>query len=192
MITTIILALGMTLGNPSEGLETYSVNISDSKITWEGKKVGGGHTGFINVQNGQLQLEDGIIKGGSFTIDMASITNEDLEGEYKGKLEGHLKSDDFFGVENFPTATFQITKAVPQGSDMYKLEGDITIKGITKSIKFPVSVSNEGENLNASAEITIDRSEFDVRYGSGSFFDDLGDKVIYDNFTLNVNLVASK
>ncbi len=192
MLTTIILALGLSLGNPSEGVETYNVKVKESTIKWEGNKVGGSHTGTIDLKEGGLILEDGFIKGGSFEIDMTSIANEDLTGDYKAKLEGHLKSDDFFGVETFPTATFEITNAIPQGPDKYKIEGEITIKGITKQIKFPATVTGKGETLEASAEITVDRSDFDVKYGSGSFFDNLGDKVIYDDFILQVSLVASK
>ncbi len=192
MLNSILLAFALLIGNPSEGIETYTVNAEDSKISWVGSKVGGSHNGFISVKEGRLDLENGVINGGSFVIDMTTLTDEDLSGEYKQKLEGHLKSDDFFGVENFPTASFQITRAVPQGPGKYKIEGDITIKGITKSIKFPAEVSSDNDIITANANITIDRSEFDVKYGSGSFFDNLGDKVIYDDFTLDVTLKASK
>lgn len=191
MIYSIILALGLAFGTTGEGIETKSVSVDDSKITWIGRKVGGSHNGYINLTQGSLLVEDSKIVGGSFEIDMSSITNEDLSGEYKGKLEGHLKSDDFFGVEKFPTATFEITEAIPQGPGKYKITGDITIKGITKEIKFPASVTENGGIYEASADITIDRSEFNVRYGSGSFFDNLGDKVIYDDFDLSVTLTTN-
>ena len=137
-------------------------------------------------------MEDGQLVGGIFTIDMTTIACLDLSGEYQGKLEGHLKSDDFFGVEKYPTATFVITKAVPQGPGKYKVIGNMTIKDKTEEVQFNASVEERDGKVTASATITLDRSKYDVRYGSGSFFDNLGDKTIYDDFDLTVNLVASK
>jgi polyisoprenoid-binding protein YceI len=137
-------------------------------------------------------MEEGALTGGSFSIDMATLVCEDLSGEYKGKLEGHLKSDDFFGVANNPTADFTITSSIAQGPGKYKIVGDLTIKGITKEIKFPATVTEENGVYTAVADITVDRSEYDVKYGSGSFFDGLGDKVIYDEFNLAVSLSVSK
>ena len=166
--------------------------VSEGTVNWEGTKVGGAHTGTINITEGSLEVKDGNIVGGKLTIDMNSLACTDLEGEYKGKLEGHLKSDDFFGVEKYPTATFAITKAVPQGPGKYKVVGNITIKGTTEEIQFPAEVSVEGGKVTAKADLTIDRSKFDIRYGSGSFFDNLGDKTIYDDFELSISLTASK
>ena len=108
------------------------------------------------------------------------------------KLVGHLKSDDFFGVETHPTATFVLKSAEKKSGNEYTVKGDLTIKGITKSIEFPATVKVSGNTLEASAEVVIDRSKFDVKYGSGSFFDGLGDKMIYDDFTLDISLVATK
>ncbi|MEL7145417.1 MAG: YceI family protein, partial [Bacteroidota bacterium] len=112
----------------------------------------------------------------------------DLEGKSKGNLESHLKSDDFFGVNNYPTAKIVITKVVPQGPGKYKVTGDLTIKGTTKEIKF---IANQSGNT-ATADLVIDRSEYDIRYGSGSFFENLGDKTIYDDFELSVSLALMK
>lgn len=190
MVYSIILALGFIFGGANSGIETKTAVVEDSKITWIGRKVGGSHNGSINLKEGALQMENGKIIGGRFVIDMTSITDEDLSGEYKTKLEGHLKSDDFFGVEKYPTATFEITEAIPQGPGNYKITGNITIKGITKEIKFPAKVTEDNGVYTATANLTIDRSEYNVRYGSGSFFDDLGDKVIYDDFDLSVSISA--
>lgn len=133
------------------------------------------------------------MRGGSFEIDMQSIKNTDIENEeYNQKLVGHLKSDDFFGVEKYPKASFVIKEVDQKNASKYHVKGDITIKGTTKSIEFPVEISMMDDKAVASASITIDRSEFDIRYGSGSFFDGLGDKMIYDDFTLDVTLVAAK
>jgi polyisoprenoid-binding protein YceI len=123
---------------------------------------------------------------------MTSITTTDMTGEYATKLDNHLKSDDFFGTQNHPTAKFEISSAISQGNDLYKLTGDLTIKGIKKPIKFNATVKESNGVKTANALIKIDRSEFNVRYGSGSFFDNLGDKTIYDEFDLEVSLVTSK
>jgi polyisoprenoid-binding protein YceI len=169
--------------------ETYTADVEKSKIIWKGYKVTGEHTGTINLKSADLEMEEGNLTGGSFVIDMASITCTDLEGKYKGKLEGHLKSADFFGVEEHPTANFKITKVVSRGTPGdYKVVGNLTIKNITKEIKFMVNIN---ESI-AKATLKIDRSDFDVRYGSGSFFDKLGDKTIYDEFDLAIEMVIKK
>ena len=179
---------------PGNGaLESFNVNSKESVIKWQGYKVTGKHNGTVMVKNGKLDYQDGMLVGGSFDIDMASISCDDLEGEWAQKLEGHLKSDDFFGVENFPTAHFEITNVVSRGTPgAYRVTGDLTIKGITKSIKFNTDVKEEATERRATAKVTLDRAEYNVRYGSGSFFDNLGDKTIYDEFDLEIELVASK
>tara|TARA_R110002020_G_scaffold429881_3_gene639547 strand:+ start:397 stop:969 length:573 start_codon:yes stop_codon:yes gene_type:complete len=159
------------------------VNIKDSSIKWVGKKVTGKHEGTINLKEGYFEMENDQISGGQFVIDMTSIVTTDLTGESKGQLEGHLKSDDFFGIENFPTATLVIAKATKTATG-YAVDGDITIKETTQPISFDLAV----EDNTASTKLTIDRSKFNVRYGSGSFFDNLGDKTIYDDFTLAIEL----
>ncbi len=189
MIKALILFAAL-LG--TEAKENYKVSTDESTIEWVGKKVTGQHNGVISLQGGRLEMEEGKLVGGIFTIDMTTITDKDLSGGSKEKLEGHLKSDDFFGVEKFPTSTFVITKAVPQGPGKYKIVGNITIKGKTEEIQFPATVEEKDGKITASATLSIDRSKFDVRYGSGSFFDNLGDKTIYDNFDLSISLVASK
>ena len=168
-----------------------AVNTEASTIVWTGSKVvGKEHTGTLALASGSLDISKGVLKGGSFTVDMTTLTDTDLEGEWKGKLEGHLKSDDFFGVEAYPTADFKIKKVKSTGNGNYDVTGDITIKGKTESISFSTSLKEVNDEYEATASITIDRSKFDVRYGSGSFFDDLGDKAISDEFTLEVKLVT--
>ena len=172
---------------------SYKVNTTNSNVQWKGYKVTGEHYGVINLQDGTLQFEDGMLKGGEFTINMTTIQCLDMQGEYAGKLEGHLKSADFFGVEKFPTAKFVITSAVPRGTPGdYKIVGNLTIKEKTQEIKFLANVTEAEGAVTATADVQVDRSDFDVRYGSGSFFDGLGDKTIYDEFDLKVKLVASK
>nr|WP_321236088.1 YceI family protein [uncultured Psychroserpens sp.] len=160
------------------------VKISESTVTWKGHKVTGSHEGTINLVEGTLLFEDNYLAGGSFTIDMTSINVTDLEaGKGKEKLEGHLKSDDFFGTNNHSKATFTITKV--DGKDgNYSVTGDLTIKGKTHPITFNMNIAN---NV-ATASLKVDRTKYDIKYGSASFFDGLKDKAIYDEFDLNVTL----
>ena len=186
MLQTILIITALL--NIGEAPTDYKVDPKASKVAWKGEKVTGGHTGTIQLKEGTIILDEGKLTGGTFTIDMTTIdSDEDLS-----KLEGHLKSDDFFGVEKFPTSTFTITEVVDQGPRGYNVTGDITIKGITKEIEFDAKVEDTDKGIKATAEIELDRSEFDVKYGSGSFFDGLGDKLIYDDFNLTIELVASK
>ena len=171
-------------------VETVKVDTDASVINWQGYKVLGSHTGTIKLQDGSLQMQDDRLVGGSFTIDMSTINCTDLEGGGKGKLEGHLKSPDFFGVEKYPTARFVITEVVSRGkAGDYKITGDLTIKETTKSVRFNARFAEEDGRNVATGELEIDRSDFDIRYGSGSFFENLGDNTIYDEFDLQVKLV---
>lgn len=175
--------MSLALNNPIEGIK---INTEKSVVNWKGYKVTGEHAGTIAVKEGELMFDNGKLTGGSFNIDMTSIKCTDLQGEWAGKLESHLKSPDFFGVETHPSAQFVITKVGSRGVEKeYKITGDLTIKGITKEIRFNATVSKEA----AAAEIELDRTDFDVKYGSGSFFDNLGDKTIYDEFELTINLI---
>lgn len=189
-----VAMIGMSFTNPVEGeKERRTVSVAESNIVWNGYKVTGSHTGNIQLKSGELEFDGDQLTGGNFVIDMTSMTNNDLEGEWKEKLMGHLKSDDFFSVDKFPTASFNITQVVSRGKPgEYKIVGDLTIKGITKEIKFQANVEDMGDKAKAVAEVVVDRSEFNVRYGSGSFFENLGDKTIYDEFDLQVNLVVNK
>ena len=177
--------------------DIYKVDVNKSKLEWEGRKVTGAHHGTINLKDGSLEVVDGKLSGGEFTIDMNSIVNLDLENEtWNKKLIDHLKSDDFFSVEKYPVAEFKITD-VKNYKDSnteanFLVVGDLTIKGITHSVEFPAVIKIENGGVSASAKIEVDRSKYDVRYGSGSFFTGLGDKLIYDNFTMNIVLHASK
>ncbi len=183
----------MSFTNPGTGaVVSETVNVEKSTIVWNGYKVTGSHNGNIQLKSGELDFQDGKLVGGNFEIDMNSITCNDLQGEWNQKLVGHLKSADFFNVEEYPTATFKITQVISRGKPGdYKIVGDLTIKGITKEIKFLTQVSDEGGEKVAVSKIKVDRSEFNVRFGSGSFFDNLGDKTIYDEFDLEVKLATT-
>ena len=160
------------------------IKIENSKVVWKGYKVTGSHEGTIAIKSGFLNFNTDQLIGGEFTIDMTTISSTDLEGEYKGKLDGHLKSADFFGVENFPTAKLVFTEVKSSGKNSYEVSGNITIKNITEPVSFDLSVYGN----KANAALKIDRSKFDVRYGSSSFFDGLKDKAIYDEFDIVADL----
>lgn len=183
-LSIVVIFLGLTFQNFTS-LKKNVVDVKTSSIQWKANKVVGSHEGEISLTSGELIYDDGNLVGGSFIIDMNSLICTDLSGEYKGKLEGHLKSEDFFSVETHATAGLVITNVQKVNSKKHTITADLTIKGITKSITFE---SNAEENKFA-ARIRIDRTQFDVKYGSGSFFDGLGDNMIYDEFELTVSLV---
>ncbi len=160
-----------------------AINPTSSTSKWVGKKIGGSHEGTINLKKGELHFENDHLVGGSFEIDMTSIAVTDLQGEMQEKLEGHLKSDDFFSVEEHPFAHLEITDVQPQG-DHYLVTADLSVKGI----KHPVSFSLEVNESGATTTLTIDRSKYNVKYGSKSFFKSLGDNLIHDNFDVTVEL----
>ncbi|MFD2514381.1 YceI family protein [Pontibacter locisalis] len=178
--------------------QAYEIVEEESKVNWHGTKVAGEHRGEIELQDGQLLVNNNQLAGGTVVVDMKTITNSDIEAEEdRTKLEGHLKSDDFFGVEKYPTATFEITNATPvanagAGQPNYNVEGNLTIKEKTEKVSFPATVQMKGNMVKASADVTVDRSKFDVRYGSNSFFDNLGDKAISDEFTISFDVTAKQ
>jgi polyisoprenoid-binding protein YceI len=182
---------GLNLPAASDG--AYAVNAGSSSMKWLGKKVTGQHNGTVHVKSGNVELAGGSIKSGIIVIDMASIVDTDLSGEGKAKLEVHLKSDDFFGSANFPEATFKFKSATAINKHQFDVVGDLTIKGITKEVKAnAIVVPNGDKDLNVSGSISIDRTQFGIKYGSGQFFTDLGDKMIDDVFMVTFDLKATK
>ncbi len=165
-------------------VEKKEVKTSESKIVWKGYKVTGSHEGTIVLKSGSLSFNEDKLIGGEFVMDMTSLNVTDLEGEYKGKLEGHLKSDDFFGIENHPSASLVFTDVKATGKNSYSVTGDLTIKGKTNPITFSISIYGN----KATASLKVDRTKYDVKYGSASFFDGLKDKAIYDEFDLVTDL----
>lgn len=190
----VVIGTAFTTFNvePNGEVVRYNVDLENSKIVWKGYKVLGSHTGNINLSSGNLQFQDGMLTGGQFEIDMNSIVCNDLSGGTADKLVGHLKSDDFFGAATYPTAKFTITNVYPNGVNRYKVTGNLTIKETTKEVKFIAEVTEEDGSVTATTEVQIDRSEYDIRYGSGTFFGNLGDNTIYDEFDLSISLTATK
>ena len=160
------------------------LNVETSTITWEGKKITGAHQGTLNFKEGVLVYNEDLIQSGSLTVDMTSIVVTDLEaGKGKEKLEGHLKADDFFGTEVNPTASLTFVKATKSETG-YAIEGELTIKGKTAPLNFDLVKNEDGY----STKVIVNRTVYGIKYGSGSFFTDLGDKAIADEFSLEVNL----
>lgn len=180
LLTVLLIA-----GSLVVSAQKSEINIDKSSVEWTGNKIGGAHNGMIKVKSGYLEFKGDNIVSGKVTIDMNSITNTDLKDEeYNQKLVGHLKSDDFFGVEKHPTSTFEITKAAKFEDGKATVSGTLTIKGKSETISF--DVSKKGDMY--TTQLKVDRSKFDVRYGSNSFFDNLGDKAIDDLFILDIQL----
>lgn len=180
-----VTTLSMASIEPTVGGE---IDLEASTISWVGKKVTGKHEGMIKLKSASVKMDQGNFIGGSFVIDMTSITCTDLAPDQGGdKLVGHLSSDEFFGIENHPTAELNITKVTPRGSN-YEVTADLTIKGQTHPVDFMVNITGN----TANADIKVDRTLYGIKYGSGSFFDGLGDNMIYDIFDLSVKLVMKK
>lgn len=209
-----ILILAVTLGvisckndaknkvDVSDAKEVEEMNISEavlvdalhSKVIWRGFKPGGEHYGLISISEGTINIKKGNLIGGSFKFDMNSITDMDMpaDDEYNAKLVKHLKSPDFFDTEKYPTAIFEITEVNEIGGEL-SVSGNLTIKETTKNITIPVAmVSDDGAVTLKSSVFTIDRTDFDVRYGSKKFFDNLKDKFINDEFELSFELKTLK
>lgn len=177
--------------------DTYKIDAKESSVVWKGsKKVGSFHTGGIAMKEGQVEVgKKNQITGGTFAIDMATISDEDLKSnpEYQKKLVGHLSSDDFFSVAKFPTSHFKITSVTPKSKDEVLVKGELTMIGKTNPIEFPAKVTVTNGKMTGEAQIKVDRTKWGLKYGSGNFFKELaGDKIINDEFELNLKLVAKK
>lgn len=188
-IFAVVAVLALSAFKNGSKPVTYTVDAAKSTITWVGKKVSGSHNGTIALKSGTLNVDGKKVTGGTFVMDMTAI--KDADGSEK--LEGHLKADDFFGSAKYPTSTFVITKVAGAGAKVV-VSGNLTIKGITKPLSFPatVAVNADGTVSALAGKILVDRTKYDIRYGSKSFFDSIGDKAIDDNFEIGVNLVAKK
>jgi len=168
--------------------KNYKVNVETSSIEWQGFKPTGSHKGTIKLKSGIFTAKGNNIRSGSFIIDMRSIK----ESKDNAKLEGHLKSDAFFDIEQFPIARFEITSLEKKEGNSI-LSGNLTLKGVTHPVSFPVTVTHQDTVLTFSSDVfTIDRSKWNVRYGSKSFFDNLKDKFINDDIELKVTVKAKK
>jgi polyisoprenoid-binding protein YceI len=173
--------------------EIAKVNTTESTVTWTAKKVTGQHHGKVPITAATLDYENGKILGGTFEMDMTSLTVEDItDAGSNKKLTDHLKSDDFFSVEKHKKSSFKITNAKTSNGKDYELTGNLTIKGITKPVTFPATVGVNGGKITATGKLTFDRTDYDIKFRSGTYFENLADKLIYDDVELDVKLVASE
>lgn len=174
-------------------LNSYKANTAESIVTWKGNKPTGSHNGVVSIEKGLFDIENGVLKSGEFVINMNSISCSDLEaGKGKEKLEGHLKAGDFFDVEKFPTAKFEIANSETKDGKLH-ITGNLTLRGTTKSITIPVTVTeNEGVATFKSDVFSIDRTDFGVTYSSKKFDAALKDKFINDLMEISFDIKAKK
>jgi len=171
--------------------KTYSVDLESSRLKWTATQVTKSHWGYISMKEGNIIIDGKNIISGEFQVDMTSIVVRDMdESPWRTKLENHLKSSDFFNVEKFPISQLTITK-VSFNQVAFNVMGDITIRGITHPVEFPAIIQFSDSEPRATGQIKIDRTLFDVNFRSGKFFTDLGDKMIYDDFTIDFELKAN-
>ena len=183
-----------TLNQVSFEEGVYSVVVDRTELSWIGKEISTKiHTGTLNLSNGTIQIIDENTINGNITIDMSSINVTDLQGRAKEMLEGHLRSADFFEVENYPNATLNFkSKSYNKLKNLIDFEGQLTIKDISNPIFFSATLIESSPYLKAKSILSFDRSKYNVRFRSGSFFQNLGDKLILDDIDVNIVLVTEK
>ena len=184
MMKIILLFLSAIFANDS--IDTVYVDKQNSQVNWIGRKVTGEHSGYINLSSGWIVLKNSIPITGSIIIDMHSITTTDIESpEWSLKLTNHLKNDDFFSVDSFPEASIKIHSAIKYNEkNKFEILAALTIRGITHDISFPIQLESKDNIMTATGSIDINRTLFNIKYKSGKYFPDLGDRMIYDDFTI--------
>jgi polyisoprenoid-binding protein YceI len=187
---TLLTSLSFASVAQKTDVEKIEIDLKQSKLEWTGKKLGGEHYGEILLASGYLTFTKNKLTGGTFEMDMTSITCVDITDQKSNKrLVDHLKSEDFFSVTRFPTSSFIITKVEPKSATEYLILGDLTIKGKTNPTTFTAKLNAVNNQTVAEAMLVFDRSKYDVKFGSQSFFENLGDKLVYDDVDMNVKLV---
>jgi polyisoprenoid-binding protein YceI len=186
------------IGEATEAGDANVWAVSNSILKWTGKKLTGEHFGKINIAEGALFVDGDVLAGGNFTIDMSTIVVEDLEdAEYNKKLTDHLYSEDFFNVAEHQQARFEITgveslATADEAGNTHLISGNLTIKSITHGIKFPARIAIDEAGVKANARFDIDRTLWDIKYRSGKIFPDIGDKVIFDEIGIELELAANR
>lgn len=188
-LSFIVLLAFLSLSSRAQ--ETRNdIDLKQSKLEWTGKKLGGEHYGEIQLASGYLTFTKNKLTGGSFEMDMTSITCIDITDQRSNKrLVDHLKSEDFFSVTRFPKSAFVITNVETKSATEYQVTGGLTIKGKTNPITFEARVNTRSNQTIAEASLVFDRSKYDVKFGSQSFFENLGDKLVYDDVDMSIKLV---
>ena len=185
--TGLILVCTLLFTGQIFAQEKLTADTDKSKILWLGERIGNKHTGTVKMKSGWLTLKENKITSGEFLIDMNTI-EEDNKNQ---KLTSHLKSDDFFGVEKFPESKLVIRGSTPLDKGSGIVSGDLTIKGITSPVEFKTAMKKAEDGMWFYSNIIIDRTKYDVRFGSGSFFENLGDRTIFDEITFKVSLLVN-
>lgn len=176
--------------------KSYTADVSQSKVEWVGTKPVGRHHGTINITEGMLTVQGNAVTGGKYVLDMNSIVADDQDAEGNTKLTGHLKSEDFFNAGAHPTGTFEITSITEGVTDSnlvmkdatHMVTGNLTLKGVTKSITFPAKITVTDNNVTADANFNIDRTQWGIVYGNDK---SLGDKFIRPEVNLQLHVVAN-
>ena len=173
---------------------TYSLLIDESELSWIGTELSTKtHTGTIDFTDGTIVVDSDNTISGNVKINMSTINVTDLQGRSKEMLERHLRSSDFFEVESYSEAKFSfISKSFDKLSNQISFVGDLTIKDITNPISFNATLLETSPFLKAKAVLSFDRSKYNVRFRSGNFFENLGDKLILDDIDVNIRLVTKK
>ncbi len=180
MIITTLLLTQLSFAD-----KTHSVDTAKSKVEWLGTKVTGKHNGDIKFKSGKVVVDDnGVLKSAEFVVDMNTINTKDLEGEWKDKLDGHLKNEDFFNVAKYGTSTLKLKKVNSKKGNVFNVAADLTIMGKTNPVTFDVTLKDK----TAKGSLTFNRTKWGIKYGSGSFFKGLGDKMIHDEIKLDFNV----
>jgi len=195
LLLGILISVSVVIaGNSKEGKIAYEVDTNASKVYWTGKKVtGSSHTGYLLLENGKVSVENDKVTGASVNMDLNSMVCTDIEKESTNKkFIGHLKSDDFFSVEKYPMANFEISSLKASANGEYEVEGKLTMKGATHSISFPAEVVVANGKVSANGTASIDRTKWGIKYGSGSFFKGLGDNMINDEFEIRFEIQATE
>ena len=188
-----VIFVGTVLVTLITASDTLYINVDSSTINWIGRKVTGEHSGTLNLSKGWVVMQEGSIIGGKFSFDMTSIKNTDIESpEWKEKLEKHLMAEDFFFTDSFPHAILEIkdhSQIVKYNTEINnRIIADLNIRGITHEINFPLEISQVQSIFYTEGTIDINRTIFNIRYKSGTFFEELGDRMIYDDFTVQFSL----
>ncbi|NSW95533.1 MAG: YceI family protein [Bacteroidales bacterium] len=181
-LTLILVSLNMN------AQEKFTADRDKTTLSWLGEKVMGQHTGTVKLLSGWINWQNNMITSGEFLIDMKTIKDD----ENSARLEGHLKSDDFFGVDKFPVSKLVITGSESFEKGTAVVKGNLTIKETTLPVEFKATIQKSEEGIWFYSNIIVDRSKYNVRYGSGSFFSNLGNNLIYDEFKVKVNLLVKK
>ncbi len=187
----------VTMAETFAGTGNFSIFPDESVLTWEGKKPllpnNYTDTGTVLVKSGTLQATNGLITGGVVVVDLTTIAAiRTGKGSGEDMLSGHLKSADFFDVAKYPTAELTLASSTPASDDttLQTVSGSLTIKGVSNPVSFPVKVLTQGDGLRATARVSLDRTLWGLRYGSGKFFQNIGDNLIADTFTIEFDVVA--